>query len=695
MANTEKDLEKDFWTITGPTGEDYDITVPKGTPEANVMQYFQQNYQEIAPEPEPSFLDNLDDFRDEAMTQLSFGLSDYTTAAGKKASDYLFSDEQKPYMDYVQAEKNRRDAYRKNYPKTSLAAGAVGALTNPVNTRLAQYMMGKVPVNVPMADATTKFVQQPIGTGEKILRGAKGGAMIGGLQGAGEQTNLEDALTRGGIGVASGAALGALLPATFFGIQKAWNMAGNSLARWTPQSDQETFAIRKMVEALRRDGFDSAEAAMKRIEELGPEGALMDAGVNSRKLLQSVIGRPGEGSEMVQGFLNLRQKGILTPEGRKGGQYRRIASKIDELIPEQLPGKPKQPEISKLYKKAYKEDPEVVIKSLDRLRKTPHGKKAWASAREQMENDMELMAKPDTELTALFAEEGGVPTGFGIAGQGVKLKAIDWFKRGYDDIIEKLTKQVEMGRASKAELRSAINQRKMLVRQTDAATKSDAWQKARAMSSSEFRNQEAQTLGTKFFNQSQKPGILEKRINSMAPEERHHFRMGMAGAIKDKVAGLTIRGDATKKLWEVPNLEQKIRIGFGDNKTFSQYYKFLQAEADMFESYGQMGGSRTAENIESAAEAAIDPNRWLQAMTQFKAGDPMSIARGTLNLVGGAKDRALMPEGTSRELAKLLMSKDPGIFDQTFKNQELIDFLNTRLTTALTKSLAGPSGQRY
>ena len=169
----------------------------------------------------------------------------------------------------------------------------------------------------------------------------------------------------------------------------------------------------------------------------------------------------------------------------------------------------------------------------------------------------------------------------------------------------------------------------------------------------------------------------------------------MMEGIKDKVKGIKVYQDATKRIWETPDLEDKIRIGFGNNKTFSQYYKMLQAEQEMNLAYGQMGGSRTAENIESAAEAAIDPNRWLQAITQFKAGDPMSIARGTLNLVGGAKDRLLMPEGTSRELAKLLMSKDPGIFDQTFKNQELIDFLNTRLTTALTKSLAGPSGQRY
>lgn len=85
-----------------------------------------------------------------------------------------------------------------------------------------------------------------------------------------------------------------------------------------------------------------------------------------------------------------------------------------------------------LYEQAYKANPNVASPMLDRILETPAGKKALASAREQMQNDMSLMGTPDADLMSQAAE-GGTPLPARGAASGMKLRVYDYVKRSLND----------------------------------------------------------------------------------------------------------------------------------------------------------------------------------------------------------------------------------------------------------------------
>lgn len=85
--------------------------------------------------------------------------------------------------------------------------------------------------------------------------------------------------------------------------------------------------------------------------------------------------------------------------------------------------------------------------------------------------------------------------------------------------------------------------------------------------------QEVDESGAKFLLKSEftDPTALKNTLAEMGPEELHMFRIGMVQALKTKIGDTVVRADVTKKLMDVPALEQKIRAAFGDDDLFQQY----------------------------------------------------------------------------------------------------------------------------
>ena len=602
--------------------------------------------------------------------------------------------EPRPYGEYYKDVMAEKKAYQKESPYAAGASSITGAMINPLMMKGGRWATGQTPAKVPMAH-NPRYVDEGIGLLNKTGRGALYGGTSGFAYGAGQSEEIDPmaAIGEGAKRVPANATIGGAIPTVFKGLQLVWRSGENMLRYMTGGNNQKTKAMRKVVEALRADHPEKTlDEIGTMVEELGPEGALMDAGPNSRGLLFTVFAKPGETKAQVVKRLTQRQEGIRNAdEVLEGGQIRRIKDGIDEIHPEQYKGAQNQSEITKLYKKAYADDQDVVIKSLDRLRATPHGRAAWDSARTQMQNDMELMAKPDAELTALFAEQGGQATGHGVAGAGVKLKAIDWFKRGYDDIIEKLKRGVETGRNSKGELTSAIRQRKMLIRQTDAATKTNAWKRGRGLSSTNFEVADASALGGKFMNQNMKNADIQKAMEGMGPEALHEFRVAVAQAIKAKMGGLVVRADATKKVFEIPDLEDKMLTAFGSKQRFAKYIRLLKAEKEMNKTYNVMGGSQTAEREAGKAAAEIDPSRIAQGFGDIARGGS-GYVRGPYNIALGLKDKFLNSEGTTKEMGKLLLGRDVNIMKDTYTRQAFNDRLGKRLLAALQQ---GATSRNY
>ena len=71
--------------------------------------------------------------------------------------------------------------------------------------------------------------------------------------------------------------------------------------------------------------------------------------------------------------------------------------------------------------------------------------------------------------------------------------------------------------------------------------------------------------GAEFMSKSKfaSPEELQFALEDMGPQQLHLFRIGAAQALKAKIGDTVSRADATKKLLDIPALEQKIDSAFG------------------------------------------------------------------------------------------------------------------------------------
>jgi len=136
----------------------------------------------------------------------------------------------------TQRHPNKRQSKEEN-PKSAIVASIIGGFANPVGQRIGG-IIAKAP-----------------GTVSAIGRGAAGGAGLGGAQAGGEaRGDIEEQIVEAGQGALIGATLGALIPGGVAGIKKTGQGLVNLLGRFSDKR-QGTVALRKVTEALERDGF--------------------------------------------------------------------------------------------------------------------------------------------------------------------------------------------------------------------------------------------------------------------------------------------------------------------------------------------------------------------------------------------------------------------------------------------------------
>lgn len=323
-----------------------------------------------------------------------------------------------------------------------------------------------------------------------------------------------------------------------------------------------------------------------------------------------------------------------------------------------------------------------------------------------MQNDRTLLAKPDPEMTAALreaAELGKADYVPGGVGSGLKLRTLDYVKRAFGDM-EKAA--IRAGRDDEARIIGDL--RRGFTSELDIADitaragpnsfkpEGGAYAQARKLSADRFAKQDALESGANFMMRSEftDPQALKAAVAKMGPEEQHMFRVGAAQAIKSKLEGLVTRADATKKIMDIPALEDKIRTAFGSDDLFRKYIASLEGERAMFDSYSKiLGGSRTGEVIAEQADAAIDPSRVIQGLRRMASSNPIDWVAGGAQALGGAKDRLMMPEGTSQNLAKILMGQDVTPLQQAYQAVGMSDARRQAIARALTAAGASRQGQ--
>ena len=644
-------------------------------------------------------------FSDEVFNAATFGLSNRLKAAGETAAQIPFdlykgrdlniSDSYGKKLSGIHGE---RDRYLKKYPYRSMGAGVFGGSTNPLANILGKWMVGgklagsglnaptiggKFLKTVPKRPSKNwgldELPKQSLG--RTMKRGSIGGAGMAGLQGFNEADGeFLDRLSKGLDSAKLGAALGAGAPAVVKGVSTGYRKVADAATRWGGNKRQHTMALRLVAKALDDDGLNP-EQALRKIRELGPEGALLDAGEASRRLAYSVYARPSRGGKDISGFLTARQLGKREGGKKVSGQVVRTHDKIDDLgyggYHDRSDLAKIQKEASELYDKAYANNQVINDKQLNSLLERDVVQEAMVKARRSMNARGELLSKVNPKLTALGKEQG-IVTGKGV-GEGLKLKYLDKVKRALWDM-EEAERDSITGRLS--DYGNAIKDaRRELTSSLDRVDSTGFYAQARAKAGDKLSNETARRSGVRFMLKGEfdDATTMAKEVADMNPHELHNFRMGVIQSLKRKLDEVGEVGNAVKHLLGKKNLEDRLEVAFGDTDIFERYVSGLEAEDVMYKAFAKMGGSQTATNEASKEASRIDPNRLAQAFSDLGA---QRWLRGLYNLVGGVKDRALMPPGTANELGPILTGKNITGLTDMYKAQEL----SRKLQNALSRS---------
>lgn len=576
----------------------------------------------------------------EALNTFTFGLSDIIAQSGEDVAQAVFgTTETAPDLTVRQ----RRRQFAEENPTAAIAASLIGGFANPVAQRAG------------------RFITQASNLPGTLARSTIVGAGLAGTQGAGEsEGDIQERLVQTGKSAALGATIGGAVPVVGGILRGAGSGLMNIFGRFSDKK-QATVALRKTAEALERDGLTPSQA-LQRIDELGDEAALIDVGPNSRALAFSAFGIPSKGKKTIQKFLTDRQEGVRNPKTGKieGGQIRRIQESVDDLIPSNFFNERVRlanlNESGRLYDQAFAGNQNIESKVIDRLLKTPSGEKAFANARATLRDLQTNLSKTDPELTAA-AKEVGITTGTGV-GRGLKLQFLDQVKKELFDL-ETLAK-TPLGIATQRSRAITILRRKLTqeMDNIDEINTGGAYSKARGLAEDKFVNQEALEKGNQFMSKSKfpSPEELQFELQDMGPQQLHLFRIGAAQALKAKIGDTVSRADATKKLLDIPALEQKIDAAFGDPDLFRAYTKLLENEKELFRAVSDvLGNSKTAERLAAQAEAGLDPAILLDTAQQLARGN---IFQGAANFGRQALNRLKIPPVQADELAEVLTSRN-------------------------------------
>lgn len=662
--------------------------VPEGTTPEQVMAFANSSGQS-APKPTGRDRGALSNATATLENAFTLGLGNEMAGAARAVGPLLKGEFDKVGDAYRSGRDDRIaqvQGFKDRNPVTGVALEVAGGLANPVAQRL-----GPTP--------GAGLLKQ---SGQAALQGAGLGAVYGFNDTAGD---IGDRAGGAGTGALVGGATGAVAPGIVEGLSKGLQYGADQVVRRFTQNGQNTIAGRKTAESALRDGFADPAAMAARLQELGPNAVMADLGNNTQALAGAISRAPGQGKTALTDFVTARQEGVRDPISAqlRGGQYDRVSGILDEVTPTRFRQSidaldaQRKSAAAPLYNEAYSANKAIDSPLLQRIEQTPAGQRAFEQARAMMRNDMQRLGVPDSELTALAKEagvEGGsVPKG-GVA-SGLKLEFWDYVKRALDDQIG----AAQRGGANN-EARVLTGLKGSLVKELDALDvtakagpnslkpEGGAYAQARAAYSGPSQLIDATEQGATFlqgqaFKRSDDVG---KALSDMTPDQREAFRVGAVQALRDKIGGKVSRADLTKALKDIPDLEAKVRIAFGDDATFKRYIDRLTGESQLFKTYAEItGNSKTAARQAADMDLNKDRGGVAEAAVGIAANplNPMNYLRGAMQLAGNVNARMATPEGARDQIARLLMSRDPNALGPRMQAVQMSEARRAALSRAL------------
>lgn len=545
------------------------------------------------------------------------------------------------------------EAYGEQHPGISLG------------TEIAGGLMTAIPLGA--AGAATK-AGQAISRLPNILKhgiyGGSGGA-VAGTGYAEEGETLEGA----GQGALIGGTLGATLPvAAWMGgvAKKPFEWAGKVM------SSAKSRALSKLDEALGRDTITPEKLAAN-LRKMGPDATLADAaGENVLGLADAAVQTPGQTRNQAIAALNRRQAGqrtrVMDSLTDTVGDEKNFYKMLDDI------GESLNTKSAPLYGEAFQANQDMTSKVIDRILKTPAGRKALAGARERMQNKMATMGQVDKELTEQlrFLQSidkmekvtiGGMKD-IGVS-SGLKLRTLDFIKQEMDDMINSTKRLLATGKARRGEYSDLIALKNKLVKELDdldvtarAGPRSlkpegGAYARARKVYAGDAKNKQALENGRKFFREDVE--ITQDMLSKMADSEKEYFRGGAMRAIRDKIESAPDSSDAYKRIFNNVTIRKKIRSLFPDNKSYAQFARLMKTESIFYKTRATVtGGSQTAKRLAQEADLGIDK----ELMSGAVLSPEYATARAGIRTL---QKKLGLPEEVMNELGPMLFSNDPNV----------------------------------
>lgn len=621
------------------------VEVPDGTTPEQVMAFVKESAGGAvgAPSQRPASAADL------AASAMTFGLTNDVSGAVRALGPMARFVGNKMGLDvpYKEGEigdayRGGRDAaiksqatYRDANPVTAFGADVAGSIANPAS-RLA--------IPVPGASMAQKALQ-----GAKV--GAGTGAAYGFGTAPGDMWDRAEGAAAGGL---VGGAVGAVAPPLIETASKGLRYVADQTIGRMGATNQQSVGARKVAEALIRDGYTPEQAAA-RLAEMGPDAIMADLGQNTRNLAGAISRVPGEGAGNLTARVTARQEGVRDAGNvLSGSQSQRVMSGVDSLIPDKV-------------------DETLKAAASQRAKAGANYEAARAEPINNLVDIAPIVKSLDDEIAS---SKGGIRTGlervktFLVDGKGnpeVTIDALHQAKMAIDDLMSSGEGRNSMGRVAQQRIKDYQTQLLNAIETSGPAGAEYAT--GRGATAAAWRTQDALESGMAFMSKAEFGGQkqLSTALAKMTDEERHAFRMGAAQAIKGKLADLNVRADATKRVMDIPALEEKIRTAFGDQQTFKRYIDLLKNERQMFDTYVELTkGSQTAARQQANADLARDPGSKAQAVMDIASSplNPMSYLRAGMRLASDAKTRAAIPEPVRNQMATMLMGRNGQAINQ-------------------------------
>ncbi len=633
---------------------------------------------------------------------LTFGTSDEIGAGIGAAFDSVFSDQSfnDAFDKRVTDSRNKLKSFSKANPKTALAADVTGSIL-PVAASLLLTPFTGGSSSTGVAATGARILSNPLLAGKianpgkgllsKSFEAGKIGTLQGTVAGAGySEGDVADRALGAGFGAATGAVIGSATPSVLTGSQKVlgsgYNAIKNAVTKKTNFTKEEQKAIKIIADQFAADDIPVDQVIQKiqdnvsadKLEGITPVEILADYGGDAvvRKLRGINTRVPGMniGQELTERTTGtMEQKAAAMSAGDVPNiQSTRLLNTLDSSVDKAIQTKgidlqygigdiidTVNKNLDPLYKTAYSKNQSINnLEVYKYLESDPLLKNAYSEAIKLYNQKIvarggDPVAIP--KLNKLLIKENGNVIG---VNKQLPLEFLDLIKRVAD---QKTYQQIVKGSINKqmAGPRKAIanNFRNLL----KDSVEGDEYLTALNQASDSFTLKDAFDLGAKFKKPSSTAISFEKQFNKLETNaEKDAFRVGVFQEIMKDMNRVGDSQDIVKKVFNSPDLRQKISILFGnEQEARDQFINKLVREANVLNTTQKVtGGSNTTEKLFDADQAA----QTMSDLAVAGSGNPTDAAsiRAIFGLGTKARDIISNPlESTSRNVGNVLLEQNP------------------------------------